>query len=307
MASLKQLRNRVKTIKTTQKITKAMQMVAASKLQKIKHQLNDSHLFLKILSDMMVEVRKHGDLQDLPHKLQKFFKGIDIDNKPELFIIITSERGLCGSFNSSIVKKLKKDISTSKQAGKELRLIIIGKKGYDLLKNIFPNYIEAYFNFSSNSNLFIQIKQKIMEMIEEDRIGTCNLYFNRFKNALTQIPTKKCLLPVGIEEIIPSNIISSREKNIEKPVNNIIESTSYEFEGENLITNLINLYINGQINFALLQSKAGEEGARMTAMDNATKNAGDMIDKVTLILNRSRQAIITKELIEITAGAEVVK
>lgn len=305
MASLKQLRNRVKSIKTTQKITKAMQMVAASKLQKIKHQLSDSGLFLEVLSNMMAELTINGNLQDLPVKAQRFFKENNVNNKPELFVIITSERGLCGSFNSSIIKKLKKDIKASELEGKEIKLIIIGKKGYDLLKNIYPNYIDTYYNFTANaSDLFIQIKQKIVNLVEEEKIGACFLYFNRFKNALTQIPTLKRLLPV---EKVENNTSLGLSGKAEKKFDDDIKPSNYEYEGENLILNMINLYINGQINFALLQSRASEEGARMTAMDNATKNAGDMIDKVTLILNRSRQAIITKELTEISAGAEAVR
>lgn len=285
MSNLKILRGRVKSIKSTQKITKAMQMVAASKLKKIRDQISDSHNYLDVLSRMMSVISSGYALQDLAQNLQKFFDPLAASLRPVLFIVLTAERGLCGSFNFSIIKKVKTDLSLMLANGKKIKLIVIGKKGYDALKNDYLEYIDGYFNISKsmNENTVHSIKQKIVQMVENEEVGECNLYFSKFKNAITQVSTKQTILPVILRATGSSNC---------------------DFEGEGLVQNLVNLYIEGQINYALLQNKASEEGARMTAMDSATKNANEMIDKLTLSLNRSRQAIITKELIEIISGAE---
>lgn len=289
MSNLKQLRGRRKTIKSTQKITKAMQMVSASKLKKIKHQIADSMEYLKVLGNMMTDISSSNILETLPAEQQQFFNN-DSSEKADLFIVLTAERGLCGSFNSSIIKTITADIANSEKFGKQIKLIIIGKKGHDLLKNKYSSHIDSHFNLNKEDTqqLILQIKQKIISMVEKEEIGNCYLYFTKFKNAMLQIPVKQCLLPIKKPAIINNHL------------------SHYEYEGKELVPTIIDLYIKGQVHFALLQSRASEEGARMTAMDNATKNAGEMIDKLTLKLNRSRQAIITKELIEIISGAEVV-
>ncbi|CAN7940723.1 unnamed protein product [Ixodes pacificus] len=270
MLNLKQLRTRIKSIKSTQKITKAMQLVSASKMAKIKSQIANSNFYIEAIK-------------------QKFFN--TVPNKANLLIVMTSQRGLCGTFNYSIIKQVKNDIKELENKGEQIKLIIIGKKGYEALKRHYVNYIDSYFELPKihDENLMLQVKQKIMSAVENLEVSNCVIYFNKFKNAMTQIMTKQQILPV--------------EKYQD---DSAVENDHYEYEGENLISNLINLYVNSQINYALLQSRASEEGARMTVMENATNNANDLISKLVLKLNRSRQAIITTELIEIIAGSEAV-
>ena len=309
MASLKQFRNRIKSIKSSEKITKAMQMVAASKLQKLKHQISNSDPYLKVLSAIMKDFVASGLLEDLSINEQRYFVGDE--SKADLFIVITSERGLCGSFNSSLIKKVKADIAQIERDGRAVKLLIVGKKGYDLLKGKYQNIIDSKYNLikgEKSGSLFSDIKLRVLELIDTGQIGRCYIYFNKFKNAITQESTRQCLLPAEIDGdlTIPQKL--SKNKLADEAANVKTEKqqlSSFEFEGAGLIHRVIELYIDGVVNYTLLQSRASEEGARMTAMDNATKNASDMIGKLTLQLNRSRQAIITKELIEIISGAEV--
>ncbi|MGI4752657.1 MAG: ATP synthase F1 subunit gamma [Janthinobacterium lividum] len=288
MSNLKQLRTRIKSVKSTQKITKAMQLVSASKLTKIKNQIAHSNFYVEAISKMMSTVLS-ADIYDFPIEAQKFFN--TETNKANLLIVMTSERGLCGTFNYMIIKQVKSDIETLKSKGEKIKLIIIGEKGYEALKKPYESYIDSYFELPKNHdvNLMLQIKQKIMALVANLEVSNCTIYFNRFKNAMTQIMTKQQILPI--------------EKYHD---DSKIEEANYEYEGENLIQNLINLYVNSQINYALLQNRASEEGSRMTAMENATNNAHNIINKLVLKLNRSRQAIITTELIEIIAGSEAV-
>ncbi|WP_341754169.1 ATP synthase F1 subunit gamma [Candidatus Tisiphia endosymbiont of Dioctria rufipes] len=295
MSGLKQLRSRIKSIKTTQKITKAMQIVSATKFTKAKNQVKDSEDYIGILQGIMSSVAFGNNLQDLPIEKKFFSEGLldqgDLNiNKSYLLIVVTSERGLCGAFNFLLSKQVKSDITNLENAGKQVRLIIIGKKGYDAFKGQYSHYIDNYYEFpkAHNNNLSFQVKEKLMEMVEDSRISNCQIYFNNCKNAMIQIPTKKQILPIEKQ-------LCSNEKYL-----------SYEYEGEGLILHMIHLYVLAQINYALLQNRASEEGARMTAMDNATKNAKELINKLTLKLNRSRQDLITKDLIEIIAGAEAV-
>ncbi len=328
MSGLKQLRSRIKSIKTTQKITKAMQVVAATKFTKAKSLIKNSEDYIEILYKIIGNIATENNLQDMSAKDKKFF--LENSNKPCLLIVITSERGLCGSFNFLITKLVKSDIENLKNLGKEIKLIIIGKKGHDILKGEHFSYIDSYFEFPKPDNdlyshdptnwnvkqggsarsrdildehantpqfcetnlqdqksIALKIKEKLMDMIENTEIGNCQLYFNKCKNAMLQIPTKQQIFPIIKPDPSPG------EKYL-----------SYEYEGEDLVVNMVNLYIFSQINYAILHSRASEEGARMTAMDNATKNANGLIDKLTLKLNKSRQESITKDLIEIIAGVE---
>ncbi|XVN41556.1 MAG: ATP synthase F1 subunit gamma [Rickettsia endosymbiont of Argas persicus] len=288
MSNLKQLRTRIRSVKSTQKITKAMQLVSASKLTRIKNQIAHSNFYIEAISKMM-SVALSANIYDLPEEAQKFFN--NVAGKANLLVVMTSERGLCGTFNHTITKQVKLDIQNLENKGEKIKLIIIGKKGYEALKRQYANYIDSYFELPKihDENLMLQIKEKIMSAAYNLEVSSCTIYFNKFKNAMTQIMTKQRILPVEKYQ----DDSEAKEAN-------------YEFEGENLISNLINLYVNSQINYALLQNRASEEGARMTAMENATNNAYDLINKLVLKLNRSRQAIITTELIEIIAGSEAV-
>jgi F-type H+-transporting ATPase subunit gamma len=288
MSGLKQLRNRVKSIKSTQKITKAMHVVSASKLKKVKEQAENLNLYSEVLGSIMYDVSTGGNLMDLPAKDRLFFSK-ELKNRPYLLVVMTSERGLCGGFNSSIIRKVKKDIREFRKEGKEVKLLVIGKKGRDALRGEYAELIAEYYPNPKGDAACMshQVKNKMIEMVEREEAGACYMYYNKFKNAMTQVMTRRKILPA-------TNTANAKESTV----------SEYEYEGEDLVHEVINLYMSGQINYGLLQNKASEEGARLTAMDNATRNAGELIDKLTLKLNRSRQAIITTELTEIISGAE---
>jgi len=300
MSGLKQLRNRVKSVKSTQKITKAMHVVSAAKLKKAKDQVENINDYIDVLRDIMKDISKSDSLADLNKMDQKFFSS-EIESMPHLIIMITSDRGLCGSFNSSIIKKVKSDIKNLQNSGRKLRLLIVGNKGVDSFEKNYSSITEQTYHHGNNSVYCIssQIKDKMIELVSNEQIGSADIYYNKFKNAITQISTKDQLFPVSSEDIDQND---SNDKDTSK----MCEVSNYEYEGENTIHDTINLYINGQINYALLQSKASEEAARMTAMDNATKNAEDLVENLTLELNRSRQTMITTELTEIISGSEAL-
>ena len=291
MSGLKQLRNRVKSIKSTQKITKAMQVVSAAKLKKVKEQAENLNLYSEVLGNIMHDISTGGNLMNLPAKDRMFFSK-KLKEKPYLLVVMTSERGLCGGFNSNIIRKVKQDILEFQKEGKEVKLLVVGKKGRDGLRGKYAKLVEKYYpNPKGNAVCMSQlVKNKMIELIENAEAGACYMYYNKFKNAMTQIMTRTQILPVSVTMTDTQGSAVSE----------------YEYEGENLVNEVINLYMGGQINYALLQNKASEEGARMTAMDNATRNAGELIEKLTLELNRSRQSIITTELTEIISGAEAV-
>ncbi len=289
MSGLKQLRNRVRSIKSTQKITKAMQVVSASKLKKVKEQAFNLNEYSKNLACIMRSYIKNRDYLTLETNDQKFFSN-ELLNLPHLLILMSSERGLCGGFNSSVVKKLKKHIKSLENDNKEVKILVVGKKGYDGIKSEFDDKIIEYFNINKDNYECVAVAARnlIIEKIEKQEIGACFMYYNRFKNAMTQIATAEQILPIVEDDEFEDSTLD------------------YEYEGADIMHEIIKLYIGGEINYGLLQSKASEEGARMTAMDNATRNANDLIDKLTLQLNRSRQAMITTELTEIISGAEAL-
>lgn len=289
MSNLKQLRSRIKSVKTTQKITKAMQLVSATKFTKAKNLVKNSEAYIETLHKIIGNIATENNLQDMADKDRKFF--LENPGKLHLLIVVTSERGLCGSFNFLVTKLVKTDIENLQNSGKKIKIIVIGKKGYDILKGKYSLYIDSYFDFPKlhTKDLLFKIKARLMQMLETAELSSCQIYFNKCKNAMVQLPVKQQIFPVV------SQFRSEAEKYL-----------SYECEGADLISNLFTLYITAQINYALLHSRASEEGARMTAMDNATKNANELIENLTLKLNKSRQDIITKELIEIIAGLGAV-
>lgn len=286
MSDLKQLRNRVRSIKSTQKITRAMHVVSASKLKKVKEIAESTNEYSIVLRNVMCDISTHGNLAELAEKDRRFFSS-KLKKMPHLFIVMTSERGLCGGFNSSVIKRVEREIKKFQLKGKVIKLLVVGQKGYDALFPKYEDMIIKYYHNTKENNEFISrnIKEKVIQMVENEEVGACYMYYNKFKNAMKQILTEEQILPV-------------------KPSEDVESISEYEYEGENLVHDVINLYIGSQVNYGILQSRASEEGARMTAMDNATKNATELIDKLTLKLNRSRQAMITTELTEIIAGAE---
>lgn len=309
MSGLKQLRNRVRSIKSTQKITKAMKVVSAAKLKRVKEKAEGLNDYARVLAGIINDL-PHSDMLFSGQQNERKIFSKKMEDKPHLLVIMSSERGLCGAFNSSVVKLAKQSIAKLKQDGKELKIIIVGQKGYDALKLQYQDLIIENYRVHNNEyeSVILQLKDKIINLIHNDEIGSCSIYYNLFENAITQIPSELSVLPITNSQdeaaINGDNgddlAISSKEAKEEG------QFAKYEYDGEDILPTVLDMYISGQIEYVLLQSKASEEGARMTAMDSASKNAGELIDKLTLQLNRSRQAMITTELIEIIAGAEAV-
>lgn len=308
MSGLKQLRNRVKSIKSTQKITKAMKVVSAAKLQRVKEKAEGLNDYARVLGGIIKDL-PHSDILFTGQQNERKIFSKTMESKPHLMIIISSERGLCGAFNSYVVKLAKKAIAELHQDGKQLKIIVIGQKGYNALKGQYQDLIIENYKIHNNDyeSVILQLKQQIINLIQNDEIGSCSIYYNYFQNAITQIPSILQVLPIanGDQDLIASN---ENDELVIKTKNLTREETfaKYEYDGEDIVKKVLDMYISGQMEYVLLQSKASEEGARMTAMDNASKNAGELIDKLTLQLNRSRQTMITTELIEIIAGAEAV-
>ena len=294
MANLKELRNRISSVSSTQKITKAMQMVAASKLRRAQENVETARPYSDKLGDILNNLSASFSGQDNAPEL---LAGNGND-KSHLLIIATSERGLCGGFNTSIVKLAKEHILQLKEEGKEIKLIIIGKKGKELLQRDFGQEIIDTYDFSEVKDLgFIEaekVAENILSLFEEGKFDICRLYFAKFESVLSQVPVCQKLIPFDIES----------EVNEEKDIENICYE--YEPDEEDILKELLPKNLSVQILRALLENVASEFGARLTAMDNATRNASDMIDDLTITYNRSRQASITSELIEIISGAEAL-
>jgi F-type H+-transporting ATPase subunit gamma len=294
MPSLKELKNRIASVKSTRKITSAMKMVAASKLRRAQDYAEASRPYAERMARMMASLCSNLVVTESTPRL---FAGTGKSNVMML-VVVTSDRGLCGGFNGTIFREARRLIRQYESEGKKVKLICVGRKGRDLLRREHANKIVATFDDIGRKRIGFadadKISARIIEMFEAGDFDVCQLLFNRFKSALTQIVTVKQLVPVSMEKTDTAN-------------DNIIKAT-YDFEPdeETILADLLPKNVTLQLYGALLESSAGEQGARMTAMDNATRNAGDMINKLTLNYNRSRQAYITKELIEIISGAEAV-
>ncbi len=289
MASLDDLKKRIASVKSTQKITKAMKMVAAAKLRRAQDSAEKGRPYSEKMNNIILNLsRGISDKENAP----KLLSGTGNDNV-HLCIIMTSDRGLCGGFNSNIIKKAKSYFSKILNEGKELKIITVGSKGNDQLKRMYGDKIIENISFkeSKNANYFDadKVRKVVIEKFENSEFDICTIFYNQFKNVITQIPQA--------QQIIPLNSEDSEEETSEE---------SYEFEPDEdeILSNLLPKNISTQIFKAMLENSASEQGSRMSAMDNATRNAGEMVDKLTIKYNRSRQAAITKELIEIISGAE---
>ena len=289
MASLDDLKKRIASVKSTQKITKAMKMVAAAKLRRAQDSAEKGRPYSEKMNNIILNLsRGISDKENAP----KLLSGTGNDNV-HLCIIMTSDRGLCGGFNSNIIKKAKNYFSKILREGKKLKIITVGSKGNDQLKRMYGDKIIENISFkeSKNANYFDadKVRKVVIEKFENSEFDICTIFYNQFKNVITQIPQA--------QQIIPLNSEDSEEKTSEE---------SYEFEPDEdeILSNLLPKNISTQIFKAMLENSASEQGSRMSAMDNATRNAGEMVDKLTIKYNRSRQAAITKELIEIISGAE---
>ncbi len=289
MASLDDLKKRISSVKSTQKITKAMKMVAAAKLRRAQESAEKGRPYSDKMNNIILNLSNGiSDIENAP----KLLSGTG-ENKVHLCIVMTSDRGLCGGFNTNIIKKAKQYFQKVLDEGKTLKIITVGTKGYDQLKRLYgDNIIERIsFKESKNVNYFDadKVGKIVIEKFEKKEFDVCTIFYNQFKNVITQIPQE--------QQIIPLNTSEKHENSLED---------NYEFEPEEdeILSNLLPKNISTQIFKAMLENSASEQGSRMSAMDNATRNAGEMVDKLTIEYNRSRQAAITKELIEIISGAE---
>jgi len=294
MPSLDDLKKRIGSVKSTQKITKAMKMVAAAKLRRAQESAESSRPYSDTMNDVISSISKKVVSTSTERNL---LTGTG-DDQTQLLILFTSERGLCGGFNSSITKLMREKIEDLQSSNKTVKIICIGKKGYDILKRKYSDLIVDVIDMKAVKSVSYQdakdISQKIIKMYFDNEFDVCSIFYNKFKSVIDQTPTQQKILPIETEMS-----------------NDIEENTStsmLDFEpGEaEILEELLPLNFAVQIFKALLESAASEQGARMSAMDNASRNASDMIDKLTLFYNRSRQAVITKELIEIISGAEAV-
>ncbi len=290
MASLDDLKKRISSVKSTQKITKAMKMVAAAKLRRAQESAEKGRPYSKKMNNIILNLSSGiSDKESAPQLLVG-----SGENKIHLCVVLTSDRGLCGGFNSNIIKKAKSYFQKILNEGKTLKIITVGSKGYDQLKRVYKDNIIEKISFkeSKNINYFDadKVGKIIIDKFEKKEFDLCVIFYNQFKNVMTQIPQEQQIIPL---------------KASEKKEDSLSED-SYEFEPEEdeILSNLLPKTISTQIFKAMLENSASEQGSRMSAMDNATRNAGEMVDKLTIEYNRSRQAAITKELIEIISGAE---
>ena len=293
MPNLKELKNRISSVKSTRKITSAMKMVAASKLRRAQELAESSRVYADSLSFILSSLAGNTkNSSDLPEILT----GRE-NSKISLLIINSSDRGLCGGFNSNLFRNAKKWISDQQGLGKSVKIMTVGKQASSFYKKTDLDIVASFEDLNSNDRqlqVSEEIKNKIMELFENNEIDEVSILFNKFVSAISQEPTYQSLIPLSNDE-------TSEE---ESESNNSV----FEFEPDKneLLEYLVPRNFLTQIYRSVLESSASEHAARMTSMDNATRNAGDMIDRLTLTYNRTRQAFITKELIEIISGAEAV-
>ncbi len=293
MPSLDDLKKRIKSVKSTQKITKAMKMVAAAKLKKAQEDAEKGRPYSDKMHNIILNLTK--TVRD-PISAPKLLVGTG-ENKTYLCVVMTADRGLCGGFNSNICKLAKKFFKKFLSEKKNLKIITVGTKGHDQLKNEYGKYIIEKKNFKNIKKISFkdanEVGTLILSKFKSGEFDKCYIFFNNFKNVITQIPQ--------IQQIIP---IEQKEELSTEKENSINNQYEYEPDEDEILDDLLPKNISTQIFKALLENAASEQGSRMTAMDNATRNAGDLVEKLTITYNRSRQASITKELIEIISGAE---
>jgi F-type H+-transporting ATPase subunit gamma len=292
MPSLKDLRNRIASVKATQKITKAMQMVAAAKLRRAQMAAEAARPYAERMETVLANLAGGiGAGSQAPALLS----GNGRDDV-HLLVVCTAERGLCGAFNSSIARLARDKANSLIAQGKTVKIICVGKKGYDLLRRQFERNIIEVVDLRSVKNLAFTnadpIGRKIIAMFDAGEFDVCTLFFSRFKSVISQIPTAQQLIPAEIPAVSSGT--------------GTLAAYEYEPEEGDILSTLLPRNISIQVFRALLENAASEQGARMSAMDSATRNAGEMIKKQTMKYNRSRQAMITKELIEIISGAEAL-
>ena len=290
MASLKDLRNRIASTKATQKITKAMQMVAASKLRRAQVAAEAARPYAQHMDKILGNIAAAANMASAPRLLA----GTGQD-QAHLLVVCTAERGLCGAFNSAIVRLARERTNSLLAQGKDVKIFCVGRKGYEQLRRLYERIIVGYVELRSVRTLAfanaIDIGDKLIDLFDKGEFDVATLFYSRFRSVIAQIPTAQQIIPPAVgENAAPAG------------------GAIYEFEPdeEEILVDLLPRFVATQIFRALLENNASFYGAQMSAMDNATRNAGDMIRKQTLTYNRTRQAMITKELIEIISGAEAL-
>jgi len=289
MASLDDLRKRIVSVKSTQKITKAMKMVAAAKLRKAQESAERGRPYSEKMQNIILNLTE--SISD-PSNAPKLLVGTGKE-QTHLCVVMTSDRGLCGGFNTNICRLAKNYFVKALKEGKILKIITIGSKGHDQLKREYGKYIINKLSFKDKKKISFneadEVGKIILDLFEKNKFDKCILFYNNFKNVMTQIPQG--------QQIIPAE---TKEKSLKN------DEIFYEFEPDEdeILEDLLPKNISTQIFKAFLENSASEQGSRMTAMDSATRNAGDLVKSLTIVYNRSRQAAITKELIEIISGAE---
>jgi len=288
MPNLDDLKKRIKSVKSTQKITKAMKMVAAAKLRRAQESAEKGRPFSEKMNNIILNLSNSISNKD---NASKFLVGTGKDTT-HLCVVITADRGLCGGFNTNICRKARNYFEKILKENKTLKIFAVGSKGYDQLKRIYGKYIVEKVNFKGFKKITYEeadhVGKIIIKLFNESQFDVCKIFYNKFKNVITQIPQEQQLIPIETKK---------KEK---------VPDSFYEFEPEEneILNDLLPRNISTQIFKAFLENAASEQGSRMAAMDNATRNAGDLVDRLTINYNRSRQAAITKELIEIISGAE---
>ena len=289
MPSLKDLKNRISSVKSTRKITKAMQMVAAAKLRRAQEAAEAARPYAERYDAVVSALASSVGQSDTAPVL---LKGTGSD-QTHLLVVMTAERGLCGGFNSSIVKKARVLAAELIGQGKTVKIITVGKKGREQMKRDWADHIIAHVDLSEVKRVGYgnahEIGQDVLKRFDAGEFDVATIIYNRFQSVVSQIPTAQQIIPAVFEDS-----------------DGATADYDYEPSEEAILADLLPASISTQIFAALLENAASEQGARMSAMDNATRNAGDMIDKLTIEFNRSRQAVITSELIEIISGAEAL-
>jgi F-type H+-transporting ATPase subunit gamma len=292
MPSLKDLKNRIESVKSTRKITKAMQMVAAAKLRRAQDAAEQARPYAARFNAVMASLAASVAGSDTAPRLLAGSGKDDV----HLLVVMTAERGLCGGFNSSIVKLAKAHAEKLLEAGKQVKVLTVGKKGREQLKREFDNLMVGHVDLSEVKRLGYNnaqdIAKDVLGRFDANEFDVATIFFNRFQSVISQIPTAQQIIPASYET--------------EEGASDASALYDYEPDEEAILADLLPRGVATQIFSALLENAASEQGARMSAMDNATRNAGDMIDKLTTEFNRSRQAVITNELIEIISGAEAL-
>ena len=306
MASLKDLQNRIRSVKNTQKITRAMQMVAAAKLRRAQEAAESSRPYSDRIGAVIANLSSSMTGSESAPEL---LIGTGSD-QVHLLVVATADRGLCGGFNSSIVRRAQEEIVRLEKAGRTVRIFCIGKKGREQLERLYGDRIVEFVSLREHKTLgtgvAADIGRRINEMFAAGEFDICKLVYSEFKNVMVQTPVLKIMIPAVTATGI--DVETGKDSAVVKAFVPDPGGAAYEYEPdeEGIWKTLLPRNINTQIFLALLENNAGEMGSKMTAMDSATRNAAEMIDKLTLTFNRTRQAKITSELIEIISGAEAL-